>query len=90
MEQLAVGSSPDFIDDSRLQVDKHGARDMLACSGLTKKGVESVIASANGLVRRHLTIWLDSVLQTKQLPAGVANLNSRLAYVDADSFTHFE
>ena len=37
-----------------------------------------VIASANSLVGRHLTIRLDSMFQAEQLPAGVANLHATL------------
>lgn len=32
-------------------------------TGLREEGVEGVIATADGLVRRHLTIGLDSVLE---------------------------
>ena len=54
---------------------------------LREEGVEAVVSASNGLVRGHLTIRLDAVLQTVELPAGVANLTAGLADVDADALT---
>ena len=39
------------------------------------------------LVAGHLAIWLDTVLQTVELPTGVPHLNTSLAYMDRDAFT---
>merc|ERR1719474_1658101 len=61
---------------------------MLSRSRFTEKSVERVVASSDRLVRRHLPIRLDPVLQTEQLPAGVANLHSRLTDVDRDALPH--
>jgi hypothetical protein len=36
----------------------------------------------------HLAIGLDAVLQAVQLPAGVTDLDTGLADVDADNLTH--
>ena len=55
---------------------------MLAGAGLTEEGVEGVITAPDGLVTGHLTIGLDAVLETVQLPAGIANLNTSLANMD--------
>jgi len=60
--QLAVGASSDLVADTWLQVDHHSAGDVLASSGLAEESVERVIASADSLVRGHLTIGLDTVL----------------------------
>jgi hypothetical protein len=54
---------------------------MLACTSLTEEGIETVITPAEGLVGGHLSIWLDAVLQTVQLPARVPYLDARLADV---------
>jgi hypothetical protein len=35
---------------------------VLASTSLGEEGVESIVTATNGLVRRHLTIGLDSVL----------------------------
>ena len=60
---------------------------MLASTGFREKGVERVISSSNGLVRGHLTIRLDTVLQTVELPTGITNLAPGLANVDRDTFS---
>jgi hypothetical protein len=61
---------------------------MLSSTSLGEKGVEGVITTANGLVGRHLTIGLDTVFQTEQLPASVTDLDTGLTDVDSDGFTH--
>ena len=90
VEELTVGTSADFVNDGRLQVDEDSARHVLTSAGLGEEGVERVITTADGLVGRHLTIRLNAVLQAEQLPAGVTDLDTGLTDVDADSFTHFE
>jgi hypothetical protein len=60
---------------------------MLASSSLTEEGVEGVVSSSDGLVTGHLTIWLDPVLQTIELPAGIANLDTSLTHMDGDTLT---
>jgi hypothetical protein len=60
--QLSVGSGTDLINDRRLQIDVDGTGNVLSSTGLREKGVESIISSSDGLVRRHLTVRLDSVL----------------------------
>ena len=47
----------------------------------------SLISSCTYLIRGHLSIWLDSVLQTVQLPASIADLHASLADVDGDDLT---
>ena len=42
----------------------------------TRPRVEGIISAADGLVRRHLTIRLDTMLQAEKLPAGVADLHT--------------
>ena len=87
VEQLAVGARADLIDDGGLQVDEDSAGDVLAGAGLGEEGVEGIVATADGLVRRHLAVRLNAVLQAEQLPAGVADLAASLANVDGDHFT---
>jgi hypothetical protein len=55
---------------------------VLAGTGLAEEGVEAVVAAADGFVRGHLTVGLDSMLQTVQLPTGVADLDSGLTNMD--------
>ena len=60
---------------------------MFAGAGLAEEGVEGVVAAADGLVGGHLTVGLDAVLQAVQLPAGIADLHTRLAHVDGNDLT---
>ena len=48
VEQLPVGSSPDFINNGRLQVNKDGPGNMLSGTSFSEKGAEGVIS--HGLV----------------------------------------
>ena len=58
---------------------------MFPSASLAEEGVEGVIATTNSLVRGHLAIRLDAVLQAVQLPAGIAHLDSGLAHMDTDA-----
>jgi len=60
---------------------------VFAGSRLTEERVERVVSTSDRLIARHLTIRLDAMLQTIQLPAGVTHLHSGLADMDADAFT---
>jgi hypothetical protein len=88
VEQLAVGSSSDFIDHSGLQIQEHCTGNMLTGTSLREEGVEGIISISNGLVGGHLTIRLDAMLQAIELPAGVSDLSTGLSNVDGDNFTH--
>jgi hypothetical protein len=58
VEELAVSSSPHFINDSGLKVDKDCTRDMLPSTSFTEKGVEGIVTASNSLVTWHLAIRL--------------------------------
>merc|ERR1719377_87203 len=88
VEQLAVSARADLVNHGRLQVDEHRAGHVLAGASLGEEGVERVIAATDRLVRRHLAVRLDPVLQAEQLPASVTDLRARLAHVDEDRLTH--
>jgi len=90
VEELSVGSSSDLIDDGWLQINKHSPGDVLSSSSLAEEGIEGVVSTSDGLVRRHLTVGLDTVLQAVEFPAGITNLDSGLSDVDRDTFTHDE
>jgi hypothetical protein len=90
VEQLTVGSSADLIDYSWLQIYEDSTWNVFASSSLAEESVEGVVTASNGLVTWHLTVWLDSMLQAVQLPAGIAHLDSGLADMYADTFTHFD
>lgn len=76
-----------LTDNSRFQINEHGPGHVLAGSGFAEKRVEAVVATADGLVRRHLTVGGDAMFQTVQLPAGVTDLDTGLADVHGNTFT---
>ena len=88
VEQLSVGSGTDLINNCGLKIEEDSTRYVLSSSSLREEGVERVITTSDGLVRRHLTIRLDTVLQAEQLPAGVTDLDTGLTDVNAQSFPH--
>jgi hypothetical protein len=88
VEQLSVGSSSDLINHGGFQIEEHTSGDVLASASLGEEGVESVIASTDGLVRWHLAVGLDAVLKAEQFPASVTDLDTSLADVDRDNFSH--
>lgn len=88
MEQLSISAGPDLINDGRLKVKEDSSGNVLASTSLGEKCVEGVITATDGLVRWHLAIRLDTMLKTKQLPAGVTDLDAPLSYVNGDHFSH--
>jgi hypothetical protein len=86
--QLSVGSGTDLVNHSRLKIEVHGSGHVLSSTSLREKGVEGVIATADGLIGRHLSIRLDSVLKAKQLPHSVSGLDTGLSDVKAKALSH--
>ena len=71
VEELTVGTGTDFVNDSWLKIDKDGTWDVLSGTSFREKGVEGVVTATDGLVRRHLTVRLDTVFYYKKEGAGV-------------------
>jgi len=88
VEELTVGTSADLVDHSGLEIEENATGDVLAGTSLGEKGVEGIITTTDSLIGRHLTIRLDSVLEAVEFPAGVTDLDTGLADVDADHFSH--
>jgi len=82
VEELSVGAGSDLIDDGRLEIEEDSAGNVLASTSLGEEGVESIVATTDGLVGRHLTVWLDTVLEAEELPAGITDLDTGLSDVD--------
>jgi len=82
VEELSVGASSDLIDDGGLEIEEDSAGNVLASTSLGEEGVESVVTTTDGLIGRHLTVWLDTVLEAEELPAGVTDLDTGLSNVD--------
>jgi len=87
--ELTVGTSADFVTDTRLKIDEDSSGNVLAGTSLREEGVKGVITATNGLVGRHLAIRLDTVLEAVKFPAGVTGLDTGLANVDGKAFSHF-
>jgi hypothetical protein len=90
VEELAVSASADLIDHSGLQIEHDRAGNVLASTGLGEEGVEGIILNANGLVGWHGSIGLNAMFQAEELPAGITGLDTRLAEMEADNFTHLD
>lgn len=71
-----------LTNHSGLQIHKYCPGHIFSSPSFTKEGVEGVIPSPDGLVAGHLPIWLDSMFQAIELPAGIANLHTSLPHVD--------
>ena len=87
VEELSVGSGSDLIDNGWLEIEEDGSWDVLAGTSLGEEGVESVVATADGLVGWHLTVRLDSVLEAEELPAGVTDLDTGLTDVNGNDLS---
>ena len=60
---------------------------MLPSTSLTEEGVEGIVSSTDGFVGGHLSVRLDAMFQTVELPAGIADLHPGLSNVDGDTLT---
>merc|ERR1719440_880289 len=88
MEELSVGTSSNLIDNGWLEIKEDRSWYMLTSTSLGEEGVEGIVTATNGLVGWHLTIWLNTVLEAEELPAGVTNLDTGLTDVDRNDFSH--
>jgi len=86
--ELTVGTGADLIDHGWLEIEEDGTWDVLASTSLREEGVEGVVTTTDGLVRRHLAIRLDTVLKAVELPATVTDLATALADMDRDTLAH--
>jgi hypothetical protein len=86
--ELTVGTGTDFVTHRWLKIDVLCTWPVLSRTSLRDKGVESIVTASDGLVGWHLTIRLDTVLETVELPATVTSLDTGLTNVDGDGFTH--
>jgi hypothetical protein len=68
---LSIRSGTDFITNSWLKINKDATRYVFAGTSLREKGVERIITTSDGLVRRHLAIRLDAVLEAVKLPTSL-------------------
>lgn len=76
-----------LTNNSGFQVHENSPWHMFPSSSFAEKGIKRIISPSNGFVARHLSIRLDPMFQTVQLPAGIANLYTSLANVDRNALT---
>merc|ERR1719209_2545170 len=88
VEQLLVGPSPDLVDDGGLKVEEDCPWDVLASASFAEEGGERVILRLAGFDGGDLTIRLDPMLHTVELPASITHLDTSLANMDGDAFPH--
>jgi hypothetical protein len=75
------------IDRCWLEVHRHSTLDVLVGRGL-QEGVERIAIDADPLVRPHLLVWPDAMLEALQLLAAVPKLDPRLADMDRHHLPH--
>ena len=87
VEESLVSSGSDFVDHSGLQVDENRSRNVFSSGGFAEESVEAGILDSQGCIGGHQPIGLDPMLETVEFPAGISDLASCLAYVEADNLT---
>jgi hypothetical protein len=90
VEKLTVGTSTDFIDDSGLEVEEDGTRDVFASTSFGEEGVEGIVTTTDSFIGGHLTIGLDTVFKAVEFPAGITDLDTSLTEMNREDFTHVE
>ena len=88
MEELSVGSGSDLINNGWFKIEENGSWDVLSGTSLGEEGVEGIVTTTDGFVGWHLTIWLNTVLEAEELPAGITDLDTGLSDVDGNDFSH--
>jgi hypothetical protein len=90
MEQAAVGTSADLIDDIGLEIAVDGSGNIFALTSLGEEGAETLIRVSGLALLSQISIGLNAMLEAVKLPARVGNLATSLADVNANDFSHFE
>lgn len=88
VEQLSVSTSSDLINNGGFQIQENGSWDVLSSSGFREESVEGIITTTDSFIRWHLSVWLNSVFKTEQLPAGITDLDTSLTNVYGDDLSH--
>jgi len=87
VEELSIGSSSNFVDNSGFQIDEDGSRNVLSRGSLRKEGVEGISLLSNSGISRHGSIGRDSMFETIKLPTSISELDSSLSNVDGKNFS---
>jgi len=89
MEELGIFANFDVIYDGGLQIEVDATRHVFAASCLAEEGVEGkgLVGVLSGF--REGSVGVDTVLEAVEFPAGGTDLNTSLANMERDNFTHF-
>jgi hypothetical protein len=87
VEEGAVRTGADLVDDVGLKIGVDGTGDILALTSLGEEGAEAVVVVQGLALLGEETIGLDTVLEAVELPARVCNLATGLADVQTDDFS---
>merc|ERR1719209_1541874 len=77
MKELTISSRSYFVDNTRLEVDKHRPGYVFSKIRFTEECTKRIIFGL--VVVKHRAIRFESVFQAIQLPTRIANLASGLA-----------
>jgi hypothetical protein len=81
VEQAAVGTGADLIDDIGLEIAVDGAGDIFALASLGEEGRKTFVVVGLGLaLLSKVAVGLDAVLEAVQLPARVCDLATCLSH----------
>jgi hypothetical protein len=82
VEELAVTTSSDLVNGRGVEIDKDGARNMLAAARLGEEGLEGASLTNIASIGVGTTIGAEAVLEEVELPSRVTELGTSLAQVE--------
>jgi len=87
--EAAVGAVADLVNNAGLEIDEDGAWHKLPAAGLAEEGAQGIILVFFCKLLIQSTVRADAVLKAEELPGGVAGLDTSLANMNHDAFSHF-
>ena len=89
MVNLTISASTYFVNHSGFKIDENASGNVLSSSSLAEEGVKGIFGNTDALVRRHLTVLMNSMFKAEELPARIAHLDASLATMNIYYFSHF-
>ena len=62
MVDLTISASTYFVNHSGFKIDENASGNVLSSSSLAEEGVKGIFGNTDALVRRHLTVLMNSML----------------------------
>jgi len=87
VEETAISTASDLIDDIGLKVKVEGTWNVFSGGSFGEEGAEPVI-TGRGRAFRQTAIRAEAMFDSVQFPASVSNLDTSLADVERDDFPH--